>query len=58
MNKVDQKSVEAVEAARRELLCPYKERALTIMGNRGKEFTHHQLVTKELDRDYYFSHLY
>jgi len=56
MKKVENKTAELVAVATIELLRPYKDRALTITADNGKEFANHEKVAKALDCGYYFAH--
>ena len=58
MKNVENKTAALVATATIELLRPYQDRILTITADRGKEFAHHEKVTKALECDYYFAHPY
>lgn len=55
---VASKHAEIVTAATINLLKPYKDKALTITADNGKEFAGHEKMKDELNADVYFAHPY
>lgn len=58
VRKVEHKSAEEVTNAILEMLKPWRERALTITSDNGKEFAQHQRIATELDVQFFFAHPY
>lgn len=58
MRKVPYRTAELVQKATVELLRPIKEFLNTITSDNGKEFANHQLISGELNVDFYFARPY
>lgn len=58
LRKVSYKTAAKVSNAIIELLKPFKGKVHTITSDNGKEFADHQVVSKELEVDFYFAHPY
>lgn len=58
MKKVSFRTADLVQKATVELLLPIKELLKTITADNGKEFANHQIISKELDLDFYFARPY
>lgn len=56
--KVDQRKAEQVGDKVIDLLSPFSQKVHTITGDNGKEFAHHERISKELGIDFYFAHPY
>tara|TARA_R110002050_G_scaffold299462_1_gene465147 strand:- start:7534 stop:8316 length:783 start_codon:yes stop_codon:yes gene_type:complete len=56
IKKVASKSAEDVTKATIELLMPYKQQVRTITADNGREFDHHEVISKALDTAFYFAH--
>lgn len=58
IKKVDSKHAEGVAEATIALLKPYRDKALTITADNGKEFAEHEKIAAALQATVYFAHPY
>ena len=58
LKKVSQKSARAVASATIDGLKLYPNRVLSITGDNGSEFAHHERISEALNTDFYFAHPY
>ncbi len=56
LQKVEQRTAEAVEEAINNLLWPWIFDVHTITADNGKEFANHERIAEELNTDFYFAH--
>ena len=56
LQKVEQRTAEAVENAVVQLLRPWIHDVYTITSDNGKEFANHERIAEKLNIDYYFAH--
>ncbi len=58
IRKVQYKSASLVTQAVTELLKPLANRVLTLTSDNGREFAHHEAISRELKATFYFAHPY
>ena len=58
IRQVENPTAKLVVSTTIELLRPDKDRVLAVTAERGQELAYHQKVTKALEGNYYFAHLY
>lgn len=58
LEKIDEHTAVATEAAIVRALQPYRLQTLTITFDNGKEFTNHQQIASQLEAETYFAHPY
>jgi len=56
--KISHKTAEQVAEALLERLKPFKKFVYTLTSDNGKEFANHQVVSRELEADFYFAKPY
>jgi len=58
IKKVDSKQDKVVTEATIKLLTPYLDKTHTITADNGKEFAGHEILSKQLETNVYFTHPY
>ncbi len=58
IDRVEQRTAQAVQETIISLLKPYKEYVHTLTADNGKEFADHQVISEVLNADFFFAHPY
>jgi transposase, IS30 family len=58
IRKVERKTTLAVSHAMTQLLSPHRQHVHTITSDNGREFAGHEVISKQLQADFYFAHPY
>ncbi len=58
IKRVLRKKADQVAGATIDLLTPFRNWVLTVTSDNGKEFAHHQRISKKLEADFFFAHPY